>query len=231
MGKLLMQLSMELTCDWINIHTHKAGNGIYILDKSAGNGGLDDYHGLCSLGIHPMYMDIDIDSRLKFITLAAAKRQIVAIGEAGLDRNASVGLELQKEVFKRQVEIAEHYQMPVIIHCVRAYPELITLYKISRPKQAWIIHGFNNNGQILAELLRHGLYVSIGKNVLNDNSNLFGLLKSIPLDQLFLETDDADVRIETIYDTVSREINITPEKLKKQVCINFEQVFNIAVNH
>lgn len=218
---------MKLTCDWVNIHTHKAGAGIYILDRSYGNGVTDGEKGLFSLGIHPMYMDGDIARQLETIDRVAAKGQIVAVGEAGLDRNSTVGLERQKEVFRCQAEIAGHYGLPIIVHCVRAYPELINLYKDCRPKQAWIIHGFNSNGQILNELLRYGLCVSVGRNVLNGNSNIFNLLKSIPLRQLFLETDDADVKIETIYDTVSEEIGVNPVELQRQVFNNFERMFSV----
>lgn len=219
---------MKLTCDWVNIHTHKAGNGIYILDRSYGNGVPDGEDGLYSLGIHPMYMDGDIDRQLESIDRAAAGGQIVAVGEAGLDRNSTVGLERQKEIFGLQAGIAGRYRLPVIVHCVRAYPELINLYKDCRPKQAWIIHGFNNNRQILDELIRYGFCISVGKNVLNNSSNIFNLLKLIPLEQLFLETDDADVKIETIYGTVSEEIGVTSVFLQKQVFNNFERVFGIS---
>ena len=89
-----------------------------------------------------MYIDDRVEERLQKIELAAAEGKIVAVGEAGVDRNALAPVEVQLKLFERQAEIAGRYGLPLIVHGVRAIPELITAYKKCRSHQKWIMHGF-----------------------------------------------------------------------------------------
>lgn len=77
-----------------------------------------------------------------------------------------------------------------------------------------VIHGFNNL-QILSQLLDYGFYVSIGVSLLNPLSPAFRELQHIPLLSLFLESDDAKVRIEEIYGAAAAMLGITTEDLRK----------------
>lgn len=204
----------------INIHTHKRGNGIYILDISDGR--KKENKELCSRGIHPLFVS---SVKLEEIEQAAATNGIVAIGEAGLDRNSTVSLEEQLRLFCAEIEISEKYGLPLIIHCVKAYPELISLYRAKKPTQSWIIHGYNNNKEILTELLKHGFYISGGKNLMNPVSNISRLIPDIPLAQLFLETDDSDYTLEMIYTQAAKKIGISQKELENQLYCNFTNLF------
>jgi TatD DNase family protein len=68
-----------------------------------------------------------------------------ALGECGLDKITASDFELQKVVFKKQIQLSEKHQKPLIIHCVKAHQELIEIKKELKPKQVWIFHGFNTN--------------------------------------------------------------------------------------
>ena len=149
--------------DWINAHAHRPGEGVNIVDPCLGNVIMPGQGAVYfSLGIHPMYIDDRVEERLQKIELAAAEGKIVAVGEAGVDRNALAPVEVQLKLFERQAEIAGQYGLPLIVHGVRAIPELITAYKKCRSHQKWIMHGFNNRREILMDLLRHGFYISAG---------------------------------------------------------------------
>ncbi|MDZ7934269.1 MAG: TatD family hydrolase [Emticicia sp.] len=100
-------------------------------------------------------------------------------------------LPLQEEIFIKQIRIAEEVKKPIIIHCVKCFNELISIKKIIRPKVPMIVHGFNNNLTIAQMLLERGFYISLGAAILQENSNAAQLLTQIPLEKLFLETDDA----------------------------------------
>jgi len=204
----------------VNIHTHKRGNGIYILDISDGR--KRENKELCSQGIHPLFVSC---TKLEDIEQAAATNEIAAIGEVGLDRNSAVSLEKQLCLLRAEIEISEKYGLPLIIHCVKAYPELISLYRMKKPAQAWIIHGYNNNKEILAELLKHGFYISGGKKLLNPDSNISRLISDIPLSRLFLETDDSDYTLETIYAQAAEKIGIPQKELEDQLYCNFTNLF------
>ena len=149
-----------------------------------------------------------------------------AVGEAGFDRNSETGIAAQTELFEEEVRISETYKLPLIIHCVKAFPELLAVYKKMRPRQAWIIHGYNNNRQILDELLKHGLYISAGKKVFVETSNIRQLLPFIPLEQLFIETDDSDYTIEEVYAKVADLLRIPLDMLIRCMYRNWLSVFS-----
>lgn len=218
----------KMTGNWINIHTHKPGAGINIVDPILGEIALPQngkvYY---SLGIHPLYIDENAGIRLEEIRKAAEERKIVAVGEAGMDRNAPVEMGVQVEWFRRQAEIAGEYHLPLIIHGVRAIPELIAEYKRYSGSPMWIMHGFNNREEILRDLLRHGFYISAGRHVMNEESHIYRLLPEIPAERLFIETDNSDFQIGEVYKVVAERRGISLEELQRIVKENFEGLFRV----
>lgn len=211
--------------EYVDIHTHKRGEGLYVLDISDGKRA--EKNELCSLGIHPLFVGKQMS--IEQIKEKAGAGQIVAIGEAGFDRNSETSMDEQFRLFEEEVRIAEECGLPLIIHCVRAFPELLSLYKKIQPCQAWIIHGYNNNEEILRQLIRHGFYISAGKKLFVTHSNIRQVLPQIPLEQLFLETDDSDYRIETVYEEVAELKKISLGILRRQVYENFKTAFHYGV--
>lgn len=211
---------------WINIHTHRPGTGINIVDPclgevERGTEGIVYF----SAGIHPMYIGKGTEQRLAEIARAAAAGEIVAVGETGLDRNSPTPMNEQLMWFERQAEIAGRYSLPLIIHGVRAVPELIAAYNRCRSCKNWIMHGFNNRREILQDLLRHGFYISAGRQVMNEESHVYRLLPEIPADRLFIETDNSDYTIEDVYRKVAERRGLLVEELQRIVQTNFEEVF------
>ena len=84
----------------------------------------------------------------------------IAIGEAGFDKLRGPSPELQRKVFEEQVAISEELKKPVVIHCVRAWDELLAVHKKLKPKMPWLIHGFRGNTELAAQLLSKGMYLS-----------------------------------------------------------------------
>lgn len=214
--------------DFVNIHTHKGGEGICIVDRTLNDGKGSGNKVYYSWGIHPLFADENAAGNLAHIEEAAKSGLIAAIGESGLDRNAPLSLPLQEELLERQIGLSEKYRLPLIIHCVRAFPELLSLRLKTTPRQPWIIHGYNNNGEILAGLLRHGCYLSGGRQLMDDQSNIRKLLNGIPLERLFLETDDSDFTISGIYTQASDTLGITMEALKEAIFTNFLKTFKTS---
>ena len=91
----------------------------------------------------------------------------------------------------------------------------------------WIIHGFNNNEQILQQLLGHGFHVSVGAALLNARSNAFHLIRQVPADWLFLENDDKEIEISVIYRAASGVLGLDVEELKRMMLENYKKVFAI----
>lgn len=216
---------MKEQIPYINIHTHTIfdKDGMFVLNLS-----LEQFVDgtLCSVGIHPWHINFNSLQRdLDKLKSIASKKNVLAIGECGLDRLIDVELERQEVVFKEQLIIAEQVQKPVIIHCVKAFDSLIRIKKECAISVPLIVHGYNNNQQILLELLKNGFHISFGKALLQEGSNASKLIATVAIDKLFLETDDADVPIKTIFEKVAALKGMKVNKLKEKIFLNFKQLF------
>lgn len=204
---------------FINIHTHfNTGRQIEVVSRTFEDV-LPDYF---SFGIHPWEID-KWESKLDLFTPFLSKKGCLAVGEIGLDKLKGPDINKQIAVFKRQIEFSEEFNLPVILHCVKAWNELKSLKRELKPEQPWIFHGFTKS-TLTEEVLNEGIYISIGNAILT-SPTLQSALKNIPLNRLFLETDDAECSIEEIYAKVSELKNIPLSQLQSQLEENFKNVF------
>ncbi len=203
---------------YFNVHSHHHDNKNLTIFQASSI--LED----CwfSFGIHPREANSNIDFSMFHEILK--HQNCLATGEIGLDRLKGKDLSKQLEIFTKQIELSEELQLPVIIHCVKAWNELKILKRKLNPIQPWIFHGFSKVS-LLEDVLNEGLYVSFGEAILR-NSNLLEAATSVPLEKLFLETDDSIVAIETIYGEFARAKKITLHELKEIQLNNFKRVFS-----
>lgn len=141
--------------------------------------------GYFSAGIHPW--DAHLTPALDLIASAANDPRLWAIGECGLDKNATADMERQMALFEPQIELALTHNKHLIIHCVKAWDELIRLYKKHHKKNEkcmWIIHGFCGNNQLASQLLKLGFKLSINYKRKDE------LLQKLPAADYFFETDE-----------------------------------------
>jgi TatD DNase family protein len=150
---------------------------------------------------------------------------VIAIGECGLDKCIQTDLSLQIEVFSRQIDLAERLSKPVIVHCVRAFNELLQLHKQLSPNLPWIVHGYVGKVPLAKQLASHGLYVSFGKALLDQHSQAGPTLQAIPLEKVFLETDDSAYEISEIYAAAAKILGLDLTTLQRQLVANFQRVF------
>ncbi len=174
-----------------------------------------------SCGVHPWYSD-DVQPQLKFLKEIAGDNRIVAIGETGFDKLKGPALSIQQIVFEQQIELSEQLQKPLIIHCVKAWDELLAMKKKHKPHQPWIIHGYRGKPELTHQLLSHGFLFSIGEKFNADS------LQTIPLDRLFCETDESDSNIEEIYNKISETLEIEVESLVIQIDANVKKTFPLV---
>lgn len=220
----------------INIHTHNSEKQdnqqiIYNLIIPETDEALETFpdesipKSWLSAGIHPWYISENNQKlQLEKLRQLAKYQDIKLIGECGLDRLKGSPLPLQEEIFIKQIRIAEEVKKPIIIHCVKCFNELISIKKIVSPKVPMILHGFNNNFHIAQALLERGFYISLGTAILNENSNVAHLLSQIPLEKLFLETDDKDISITKIYEKASFILKIPIDKLEDTIFANYLEI-------
>lgn len=177
-----------------------------------------------SIGIHPWYIPENIN--WKTFNGFLSHPDCVALGECGLDRICSTPLDLQEEVFKEQIVLAEKYQLPLIIHCVRAFQELISLKKTAQSTVPWIIHGFEKTS-VLQQLLDNGFYISLGAAICNNRASMLrSVVTTIPLNRIFLETDDQSTySIADIYNAFSSLRSESSEEIEYEIEKNIKRIF------
>ncbi|MDD3860533.1 MAG: TatD family hydrolase [Bacteroidales bacterium] len=175
-----------------------------------------------SCGLHPWHYSENYETALSQIELLAKEEKIVAVGETGFDPKSPVNIDMQSKIFVKHVEISEKYNLPLIIHCVKYYNELIKIKSQLKPQNIWILHGFNGKIDIAKKLVEQGFYFSISENILKDTKKAGSLLEIIPTDTIFFETDDKNYNIETIYKFVAENYSMTLSDLVKYIEINLK---------
>lgn len=203
---------------FIDIHTHNEtddDNVLAIINLKC-HEPFPTKEGLYSVGIHPW--DVSEHSQTELFSLCPhlPNKQIVAIGEIGLDKISDSDWTLQNAVFETQIKMANAVQKPIIIHCVKAYNELLGFKGLMETPA--IIHGFRGKPQLMKSLCNAGFYFSYGQKF-NEET-----LKETPADRLFLETDDAETTIQTVYQQVAEAKRCEVSFLEQMIETNFRKI-------
>ena len=210
---------------FVNIHTHhnhidnKEFIEIYNIDvDSHVNVDVTFFY---SIGIHPWKCQhTTVNS-----SMAQWSNGPMAIGECGIDRACGIDIDVQKDVFIKQIELSEQHNKPMIIHAVRAHSDIISIRKETKAKMPWIIHGFQGNEQIVTQYLRHNIYLSLGDVLFKNERRAVELLKTIPSERLFLETDDSERSIVDVYERASVLSGRSLDDLRSDIFNNFVKIF------
>ena len=146
--------------------------------------------GMYSAGVHPWWIDgtHDEERLWKGVEALARHPQVVAIGECGLDRLKG-DFARQVIFFEKHARLAETLGKPLIIHCVRAFDDIIAAKKRLKPSVQWTIHGFRGKPQQTEQLIRAGFALSFG---IKANP---ATVRLVPKERRLFETDDDDVQI------------------------------------
>ena len=141
-----------------------------------------------ALGIQPEELYDYNDDSLKFIEEHINDEKIIAVGEIGLDYHYDTDKELQKELFKRQLEIAYKYNKPVIIHSRDCIQETYNILKESKVKGT--MHCYSGSKEMALEFIKIGFLIGIGGvSTFKNAKNIVDVIKYIPLEYIILETD------------------------------------------
>ena len=186
-----------MTTDFVDIHTHNlqapAGQAVINLpDAVFADAPFPRRQGASySVGIHPMYPG-DWQKAFTAVTAMAEQPDIAAVGECGLDKLSPIPMEIQSEYFVKHLQLADELKKPLIIHCVRAWDELLQALRTVSPVAPRIVHGFRGKPQLAEQLLRVGFHLSFGPRFHADS------LRLCPADRRHAETDDSSLTIEAV---------------------------------
>ena len=198
---------------FVDIHTHLDNQSVIKIVN-------DNFEEkiLTTVGIHPWEVGVianEVPRDLQSLGMTAA------IGEVGLDKAHKETFEKQIEVFEEMIRLSESYKKPMIIHCVRAYSEIIEIRKKTRATMPWVIHGFNSSVETMRQLLRHDMYISLGEILYRNENQAVKILKNIPLGRLFLETDVSGRDIKDVYSKAASLLECDLDFLCRQIFENY----------
>ena len=186
-----------------------------------------------TLGIHPEDIDSISDNSFKFIEENLNNKKIVAIGEIGLDYYwVKDNKEKQKKLLRKQMEIAEKYNMPVVIHSRDAIEDTYDILKDYKVKGT--IHCFSSSYEMALKFIKLGYKIGIGGVVTFKNSKkLQDIVERLELKDILLETDSPYLSPEPLRGTKNVPYNTyyVAKKIAEIKNISIEEVLNITGNN
>lgn len=215
---------------FIDIHTHPfreepetiTVQNIFPGERFAAFSGRNFY----SVGLHPWHIKTHTENNesLLMVEDALAFDEVIFIGECGLDKRAGTNFEEQVRVFKAQTFMAEEFRKPLIVHCVKAYNEVLELYNKMHPEMPWILHAYNGSLEFTKQLEQKNFLFSFGENLFDPNAKAINSFKNLGLDKIFFETDEHDGNVEAIYKKGAELKDISTEEIKLEIWKNFNRI-------
>ncbi len=192
-------------------------------------------------GLYPSEAEHEnLADRLAILRHDVESFPISAIGEIGIDLYWNYGtVERQRELMRRQIELANMHRLPIIIHNREADREVVEVLRSTPPEAGGIMHCFSSDAAAAREFLDAGLYISFAGNLTYKKSEeLRNAARDVPLDRLLAETDSPflspqKVRGKTnhpghvgfVYYQLAELHNIEVEELIRIVAENFTRLF------
>lgn len=145
-----------------------------------------------AVGVHPDDCDEVDDAGIDKLREMSREKKVVAIGEIGLDYYwHKDNPDIQKNAFKRQIELAQELSLPIIIHSREAARDTMDiLAETNAGINSGVVHCFSYSPEIALEAIKLGFYVGVGGVVTFKNAKkLKETVERIPLEKIVLETD------------------------------------------
>jgi TatD DNase family protein len=144
-------------------------------------------------GLHPMYLARHASSHLRELSHWLARERPVAVGECGLDHFVpDLDRDAQRACFDGQLRLAREFDLPLILHARRAVDEVTAAIRRIGGLRG-VVHSFSGSREQAAALWKLGFLIGIGGPVTHPRANrLRGLVATMPLEFLLLETDSPD---------------------------------------
>lgn len=144
-----------------------------------------------AVGIHPHDAEGFKEEDLDELRELSKDERVVAIGEIGLDYYYDNSpRDIQKEVFRKQLELSHELDLPVIIHTRDAMGDTYDILKEFEGRVRGVMHCYTGSIEMAEKFMKLGFYISIAGPVTFKNAvNVREMAKQIPLERLLIETD------------------------------------------
>ena len=165
----------------------------------------------------------------------AQNKKVVAIGEIGLDYYWNKeNRKMQLDAFKKQIEIANELNLPIVIHTREAVMDTISVLKENPVKNKGVFHCCPLNRELVKEALKLGFYISFSGVVTFKNAkNADEIINMVPLDKILIETDSPYLSPEPLRGTRNTPINVklVAEKVARTKNMPIEEIASITYSN
>lgn len=194
-----------------------------------------------TIGYHPSEARFTNTDDLKYLEeQIKSNKKIVGIGEIGLDYHyGKEDIVEQKELFEKQLKLAEKYNLPVVIHTRDATFDTIEILK-KYPRVRGDIHCFSGSVETARIYISLGYMLGIGGVVTFKNSNLYKVVENVGLDHIILETDspyltpvphrgekNSSKYIPLIAKRIAEILDVSIEEVSKKTLANTYKLFDL----
>lgn len=147
----------------------------------------------CAFGIHPWFLEHDPLSDFVKLERLLESKSTVAVGECGLDATID-NMPLQQEVFVAQIELANRFSKPLIIHHRKTHHLIQQCFKQVKPNYGGVIHAFSGNINDAKKYIDFGFKLGIGGGITYERaSKTRATIQTVGLSDILLETDSPDM--------------------------------------
>ncbi|RUT70835.1 TatD family deoxyribonuclease [Flavobacterium cupreum] len=143
------------------------------------------------MGLHPTYVKDNYLEELQHVETELAKRKFYAVGEIGIDLYwDKTHLTEQQFAFRKQIQLAKHYKLPIVIHCREAFDEIFEILEEEKSEDLFgIFHCFTGTHEQALQAISYNMKLGIGGVATFKNGKIDQFLKEIDLKHIVLETD------------------------------------------
>lgn len=217
---------------YVDFHTHRrSGDALEILNVEALDAGA--VARACqqgqpfSLGVHPWRADVsqtELQEAFSRIEQCVNVDGFVAIGECGLDWVSQVARAAQMSVFEQQIELAHRLAVPVVLHCVRAFEEVMQTLRVRKIRRA-VFHSFVGSPQQAERVVREDYFCSFSPRSLA-SPRTREVIKAIAPSVMLVERDECECPIEEVYEAVATLRKCSVEELRELVFENYKRLID-----
>ena len=185
-----------------------------------------------TIGISPN--DVEDLAKVDSLDELLNEKKIVAIGEIGLDYYWNKeNKDIQKELFIKQIELANKYNLPIVIHTRDATVDTIDILKNHPCNKKGVFHCCPLNQELIKEGLKLGFYISFSGNITFKNAKSDACIGLVPLDRILIETDSPYLAPEPLRGTRndSRNVKLVSQKIASVKNLSLEEVAKITYDN
>lgn len=194
------------------------------------------------MGLHPTSVKENFEEELAHVEEQFQKRNFYAVGEIGIDLYwDKTTLEIQKKAFRKQIQLAKKYNLPIVIHCRDAFNEIFEVLETEKSDDLFgIFHCFIGTFEQAEKAISLNMKLGIGGVITFKNGKIDTFLNQIPLKHIVLETDSPYLapapfrgkRNESSYlalvcKKLSEIYNVSEEEIARVTTQNSKEVFGI----